>query len=196
MIQKQNSIEDQKPVLTSIARRGLASADSLVSSASGYVGFPAIMADGSYNPFEKGNNQDGFDCSGFSNFLLKNNDINIFVRQLGREARSAREFLDYVDTPIEFGEHRKGDLCFFSYDGAMPTHKALYVGDNKIIHKGFVDLSLVPVEPTGGYRKRIIISDLDAVSNDRRNAGNPIRYKPARGIQRHYGNPIGFNRIV
>lgn len=191
-------ILDYLPTVRNLVRLDQKSpAEALVSSASEFIGFPAIRADFTKDsPFERGNSREGFDCSGFFNFLLKSNKVDIFVPQLGREARFAREFFDHIGTFVEFGQHKRADLVFFSYDGAMPTHMALYVGDNKIIHKGFVDLSLIPMEPTGNYRKRIILSDLDVVANDRRNAGNPITYRANRGAQRYYRNPIGFRRVV
>lgn len=170
--------------------------ERLIADALRYVGSPAVKpSEESADPLNTGNNPKGFSCSGFFQFLLLRSGTPLFVEVLGRNARYTREFFDHVGILVPQGEHKRGDLVFFSYDGAMPTHMGLYLGNNELIHKGFIDTSLVPAEPTGDYRKRIIISQLDIISNDTRNSGNPIRYRPERGPQLYYRNPIGFKRL-
>lgn len=190
----------QNPTIVSMMLRRLEASkrtEQLINSGLQYLGFPAVRHDSiKAEVHSKGNNPDGFDCSGFFQFLLKSNGVDIFVKELEREVRYSREFYDYIGSAVKHGEHKRGDFVFFSYDGAMPTHMALYLGDNTILHKGFIDLSLLPTQSSGDYRKRIILSNLDMVANDKRNAGNPIRYRPERGSQIYFTNPIGYKRIM
>ena len=195
-----NKVKQNHMIGSIVLRRPETSRDhveKLINSGMKYLGFTAVKHDCiRENSLNMGNNTNGFDCSGFFQFLLSGNGIDIFVKELSRTARYTREFYDYVGIHIGYGDHKRGDLVFFSYDGAMPTHMALYVGNNKILHKGFIDTSLTYTKPTGDYPKRIILSDIEVIANDRRNAGNPIIYKPERGPQIYFNNPIGFKRIV
>ena len=174
----------------------VASTTRLIKSALECVGMPCIKHDLIRDDaMKKGTTPDGFDCSGLFHFLLRRNEINIFVSELGREARYAREFFDHIGRRVN-SEISAGDLVFFSYDGAMPTHMAMYIGDGTIVHKGFVDTSITTISQTGNYPKMVILSKLDAIAKDRRNAGNPIVYRHGRGPQRYFNNPIGAKRLI
>lgn len=170
--------------------------EEFLDTAKQYIGFPAVKF-GDYDPFLAGNNPSGFDCSGLWQFILRISKVNLHRKELGREIRFAREFFDYLGTNIRLGEEVKGDLVFFSYCGAMPTHMGLYLGEGRIMHKGFVETSVDPnISPTGDYPKRIIVSELSRIANDRRNAGVPIRHIIRRGEQKFFTNPIGFKRFL
>ena len=174
--------------------------DEFVSEAHKLIGVEAIKYDYTVEEaLTKGNNPEtGFDCSGIWQYLLLKHGFDLYSSELNRNIRFTREFFDLFGKPILYGEHKKGDFVFFSYSGAMPTHMGLYIGDNQIIHKGFCDVSLVPTEPSGDYHKRIILSNLEIISDDRRNAGRPIKYivNHLHGPQKYFTNPIGFKRFL
>lgn len=175
----------------------MAKADELIHSALKYVGYPTVHHNAvKHDPFNLGNNSRGFDCSGFIQYLLYTQGFDLFHPVLNRNIRYAREFFDFFGVSVQTGYPQKGDLVFFSHCSAMPTHVALYLGENKLIHKGAVDNSIVPPEEQSKYPQLIIVSDLEEIANDARKAGNPINYRPRRGIQRYYKNPIGFKRFL
>lgn len=171
--------------------------EEIINTALQYIGAPVIKHSSIRDdPFNQGNNPNGFDCSGFWQYLLLLKKINLFVPVLNRNIRYTREFFDFLGESVTWGKHKKGDLVFFSRSGRMPSHMGMCIGGNKIIHKGFLDVSLVPMISTGNYPKRIIMSCLDVVSADRRTAGVPI--KPRYGLeeQKYFTNPIGFKRFI
>lgn len=177
----------------------MTSIDILISSALELLGSPAVKySKVKHDSLNIGNTPEGFDCSGFFQYILLKLNVNLYAEELGRDIRYSREFYDYFGIPVESGNHTCGDLVFFSYCGSMPTHMGLFIGENKIIHKGFIDTSLIPAKPTGDYPKSIIISDLDIIAKDIRNAGCPINYNPnnIRGPQKYTKNPIGFKRLI
>src|SRR3989344_3985807 len=165
--------------------------EEIIETAYRFIGFKTIKYNKD-NPFNKGNNLDtGFDCSGIWQFILLQKGISLYNETLRRNIRYAREFFDFLGEYVSYGEHRKGDLVFFSYCGTMPTHMGLYVGNNRLIHKGFCDTSLVPVRQLGSYPKCVVLSDLDRIAEDKRNAGRQIKYRRHRGEQKYFTNPIG-----
>lgn len=80
----------------------------------------------------------GFDCSGFVNYVFKNNGFSIrrtVTQQLQDMVIISRECL------------QPGDLIFFREGNVFSSHVGIYVGDNRIIHAGnagigYADLDL------------------------------------------------------
>ncbi|MFQ6615765.1 MAG: C40 family peptidase [Fidelibacterota bacterium] len=78
-----------------------------------------------------GKSPKGFDCSGFSQTVMKS------VFPLPRDARDQAEDLHLVDTDLE--TVREGDLIFFSLEGEEVDHVAISLGEDSFIHcSGFV----------------------------------------------------------
>jgi len=68
----------------------------------------------------------GIDCSGLS---------GVFARIQGAELpRDACDQCEFIQKEISWGQHRKGDLAFFSNEKGKVTHVGVILEDNKIIH--------------------------------------------------------------
>ena len=74
---------------------------------------------------EGGTLPDGFDCSGFVNYVFARNGIDV-PRDVRRQATAG------VEVPRD--EIAPGDLVFFSTTGSGPTHVGIALGDGRFIH--------------------------------------------------------------
>lgn len=83
----------------------LTKADSLVLFAQKYIGVPYRSG---------GSNPDGFDCSGYVNFVFRNNGITV--------PRSSPE-LAKIGVEVPLSECRKGDIILFT--GSSPTKRPI-----------------------------------------------------------------------
>ncbi|HLS67069.1 MAG TPA: NlpC/P60 family protein [Pseudogracilibacillus sp.] len=72
-----------------------------------------------------GTSPNGFDCSGFIQFVYDQHDITI--------PRTVNEIWNFA---TEVGEPSIGDLVFFETYQAGPSHLGLYIGNNEFIHAG------------------------------------------------------------
>lgn len=91
---------------------------AIVDTAAEQLGVPYVMG---------GTSPRGFDCSGFVQYVLKNNHFDIrrtVTQQLQDTVIISRESL------------QPGDLVFFRADSSFSSHIGIYVGDNRIIHAG------------------------------------------------------------
>ena len=108
-----------------IARQEGASAGSsgggkgsqIVRTALRYMGYPYVMG---------GESPSGFDCSGFVQYVMAQNDIRV-----SRTSRTL--FLD--GRPVSRSQLRPGDVVFFqnTYRQGL-SHVGIYINDNKFIH--------------------------------------------------------------
>ena len=71
--------------------------------------------------------QNGFDCSGFVQYVFRQNGVTLprTSRQQATAGRSLSTKLDGV---------RAGDLLFFSQNGNVIDHVAIYAGNDRILH--------------------------------------------------------------
>jgi cell wall-associated NlpC family hydrolase len=71
--------------------------------------------------------QNGFDCSGFVQYVFRQNGVTLprTSRQQATAGRSLSSKLDGV---------RAGDLLFFSQNGNVIDHVAIYAGNDRILH--------------------------------------------------------------
>lgn len=93
-------------------------AGDLIMSAMGLIGVSYRF--GGTNP-----NQ-GFDCSGFMQFIFRQAlQVNL--------PRTSREMAT-IGTAVAKSDLRPGDLVFFSTGGGGISHVGMYIGDNKFIH--------------------------------------------------------------
>ncbi len=91
-------------------------ASAVIATAKNYMGVPYVW--GGVSP-------SGFDCSGFTQFVLKENGISI-----------PRVTSDQYGAGVAVSKSnlRVGDLVFFTTYKAGPSHVGFYMGDGKFIH--------------------------------------------------------------
>ena len=92
-------------------------AKKVILTARKYIGTPYLMG---------GDTPDAFDCSGYLQYVFRENGINIPRTAdeqylLGSSATSRKELLP-------------GDLVFFDTDNSGVSHVGLYLGKNEFIH--------------------------------------------------------------
>lgn len=92
--------------------------DTIVAFALQYVGYPYVMG---------GNTPAGFDCSGFTQFVILNT--------LGYDIGHAVEGQPAAGAWIEYGAWQPGDLVFFqnTYRPGI-SHVGIYIGDGLFVH--------------------------------------------------------------
>ena len=95
---------------------GNSTAQALLDTAAKYLGVPYVWG---------GTTPSGFDCSGFVQYVCRENGISI--------ARVADDQLHSSGTYVTKNELQPGDLVFFG-SGDYATHVGMYVGDGMMIH--------------------------------------------------------------
>lgn len=91
-------------------------AQQLIDTAAQYLGVPYVWG---------GTSPSGFDCSGFVQYVCKQNGISI--------KRVADDQLHGSGTAVSKSQLQPGDLVFFG-SGNYATHVGMYVGDGMMIH--------------------------------------------------------------
>lgn len=95
----------------------LPSGSAILDTAKKYMGTPYVW--GAETP------KDGFDCSGFTQYVMQQNDVKL--------PRTAAE--QYATgTPVEKSQLKAGDLVFFTTYKAGASHVGFYMGDGNFIH--------------------------------------------------------------
>ncbi|PID02652.1 endopeptidase Spr precursor [Sporosarcina sp. P2] len=89
---------------------------SLISTAKKYMGTPYRLG---------GTTPTAFDCSGFTQYVFKEEGISI-PRTTGQQMA--------IGTPVTKSELEVGDLVFFNTSGRGVSHDGIYIGDNNFIH--------------------------------------------------------------
>jgi cell wall-associated NlpC family hydrolase len=119
-------------------------ASAVISTAKNYMGVPYVWG---------GTTPDGFDCSGFTQYVFGKNGISL--------PRTAAEQYQ-VGTSLSKSSLRAGDLVFFTTYKAGASHLGIYLGDGNFIHasssKGVTISSLSNVYYSSHYigARRII----------------------------------------
>lgn len=142
-----------------------------------YVGYPAISPTRGI-----GNTPEGFTCSGFIEYVLREAGIPIpNAPGKNRQARYAVEFFDFFGIPVHYSFMKRGDLVFFSSDGVRPTHVGLCVdgldgrSTRRMIHSPGEDGTKVSIERILGFME--------------------VEYDRRHDYEQIYGeNPIGIKR--
>jgi len=91
----------------------------IVDFAMQFHGYPYVWA---------GNTPSGFDCSGFTQYVVQN--------VLGYDITHSTDLQAGYGSPVGWGEWLPGDLVFFSGTGASGyySHVGIYIGDGNMIH--------------------------------------------------------------
>ncbi len=84
-----------------------------------FQGYPYVWA---------GNTPSGFDCSGFTQYVVQNT--------LGYDITHSTDLQAGYGTPVAWGEWQPGDLLFFvgTGGGGFISHVGIYIGDGQMIH--------------------------------------------------------------
>lgn len=101
----------------------------IVSFAKRFLGVPYVWA---------GRSPNGFDCSGFTNYIFGQNNIII--------PRMADEQFD-VGLPVKKTDLTLGDMVFFSTYEPGPSHVGIYIGNGQFIHasSGADEVTVTPL---------------------------------------------------
>ena len=139
--------------------------ETFVSMALSYLNFPSVNYDGQLG----GIGPDGFDCSGFVNFLLKEAEYPHHI------PRHANNFFDSFGILIHEQFRCAGDLVFFSNKGGTyPDHVGVMISADEYIHSPGRNGKVICI---GRFEQKII---------------KPKKEAP----QIYFSNPIGLKRIT
>jgi cell wall-associated NlpC family hydrolase len=102
--------------------------DLVLKTAKSFKGVPYVWG---------GQSPSGFDCSGFTHYVMLKNDIII--------ERTASNQYNNNGYWVAKSKLKPGDLVFFSTYKAGPSHVGIYIGNNQFIHAssgaGYVTIS-------------------------------------------------------
>jgi len=90
--------------------------DKVLQKAKSYQGVPYVWG---------GTSPSGFDCSGFTHYVMLKNGIII-------QRTASAQYKEGISVSKSY--LKPGDLVFFSTYKAGPSHVGIYVGNNKFIH--------------------------------------------------------------
>lgn len=108
-----------------------AKTQAILSMAKSYTGVPYLWG---------GTTPSGFDCSGFTQYVLNKNGINL-------PRTSSQQY--QVGTAVNFNSLIPGDLVFFNFNsGSVVSHVGIYLGDGQFISatsgKGVITYGFTP----------------------------------------------------
>lgn len=95
-----------------------------------------------------GTSRGGFDCSGFTRYLMALN--------LGLNLPHSAHAQAHYGQKVALGELREGDLVFFSTYRRGISHVGVYIGDNRFIHAPRTGRTVAVDTLTGYYRRRFV----------------------------------------
>lgn len=105
-----------KPVSTTVPSATSSKALSVIRTAKSLIGVPYVWG---------GTTPAGFDCSGFSQYVLSKNGISV-------PRTAAEQYKSGIS--VSRSNLRVGDLVFFTTYKPGPSHLGFYIGDGKFIH--------------------------------------------------------------
>lgn len=93
-----------------------ASGQAIIDTGKQFMGVPYVWG---------GESPSGFDCSGFTQYVMKQNGITI-------PRTAAEQFA--AGTPVEKSKLKVGDLVFFTTYKAGASHVGFYMGNDQFLH--------------------------------------------------------------
>lgn len=123
MINKVTNTSNKSTILTDTK-------ESIGDFAKKYLNIPYVWG---------GNTTNGFDCSGFTKYVMKNFGVNI--DRVSKDQAKNGEF-------VPKNELKEGDLVFFDTKGNGVSHVGIYIGNGEFVH-------------ASSAAKKIVISNLD-----------------------------------
>ena len=108
----------------------------VVNFAMQFQGYPYVWA---------GNTPGGFDCSGFTQYVIQNT--------IGIDITHSTDIQATYGSSVAWGAWQPGDLIFFvgTYEGGSITHTGIYIGDGMMIHAENPGTGVVISDITSGY---------------------------------------------
>jgi len=104
------------PAITAPVHLGAAGISSLINYAESFLGTPYVWGGTSPDP--------GFDCSGFTQFVLRHFGVAI-------QRTSEQQYQEGV--PVDRGNLEPGDLVFFTTYAPGASHVGLYIGNGLMV---------------------------------------------------------------
>jgi cell wall-associated NlpC family hydrolase len=95
-----------------------------------------------------GASRGGFDCSGFTRYLM--------ARHLGIKLPHSAHRQAHYGQKVSLNELRGGDLVFFRTYRRGISHVGVYVGSNRFIHAPHTGRTVTVQPLTGYYRRRFV----------------------------------------
>ena len=91
----------------------------------------------------------GFDCSGFANYVCKQNGIDLH--------RVAQDIYSNDGTWVSKDSLQPGDLLFFGYGPYSVTHMGIYVGNGQMIHASTSTTGVIYSDINSNYYTRMYV---------------------------------------
>ena len=91
----------------------------------------------------------GFDCSGFANYICKQNGIELH--------RVAQDIYSNDGTWVSKDSLQAGDLVFFGYGQYSVTHMGIYVGNGQMIHASTSTTGVIYSDINSNYYTRMYV---------------------------------------
>ena len=91
----------------------------------------------------------GFDCSGFANYVCKQNGITLH--------RVAQDVYSYDGVWVSKDQLQPGDLLFFGYGPYSVTHMGIYVGNGQMIHASTSSTGVIYSDINSNYYTRMYV---------------------------------------
>lgn len=122
---------------------------SLIAKAKNFIGLPYRF--GGTSPVS------GFDCSGFMQYVYKQNGVDL-PRTSQAMASSGRS--------VARGELKAGDMVFFRTEGSRISHVGMYIGDNQFIHAPRTGRSIEITSLNSGYWSKTFATARRVLNDD------------------------------
>ncbi len=114
--------------------------DRIANLAEKYLGAPYVWG---------GSSPAGFDCSGFTQYVLKQFGINIPRTAAGQAT---------IGTYVSESQLQPGDLVFFNTDGSGISHVGIYIGNGKFISAASSKVEIDSIHDPAYWGSRYVTS--------------------------------------
>ncbi|MBP2654051.1 MAG: NlpC/P60 family protein [Firmicutes bacterium] len=114
------SVNPNKVLGASTSIGSEASGAAIITTAQKYMGVPYVWG---------GETTSGFDCSGFTQYVMKSNGVTL-------PRTAADQFA--IGSPVQKTDLKAGDLVFFTTYKPGASHVGFYMGDGNFIHASSV----------------------------------------------------------